>query len=375
MSRFVIRRDGRSYTADSEEELVSWAQGGRIARSDLIHVNDGAGWRKASDIDFLAGCLSEPESPTKDQPPIVYWTRRGTQNRLVGDLEVLVAWIRDGSLRPEDLIFHAGCKSWFELRDSAFLLAIAEGKSAVHSVLPDAVDPVIDSVHEMSDDFLSQVEQTNADSVSMEPVGQRTGRLTTEETRRIVEGVLNTDEFEVGDQLTSSTTLTALSPFFSERAKIWADRLEGLPSDSTALLDDRHNLFPIIYDVARCFLDLKSGKGAKRPSTVDLSSIGYTFECANQKEAYSKLCDALDEHLNDRVAGVLGILVETERAGFRRYVEGLLEVMFWLNEMIKPSEDEDDNTAEMHTVTAEAEPIFRLETAIRQLILVRERHV
>ena len=55
MSRFVIRRDGRSYTADSEEELVSWAQGGRIARSDLIHVNDGAGWRKASDIDFLAG--------------------------------------------------------------------------------------------------------------------------------------------------------------------------------------------------------------------------------------------------------------------------------------------------------------------------------
>ena len=375
MSRFVIRRDGRSYTADSEEELVSWAQGGRIARSDLIHVNDGAGWRKASDIDFLAGCLSEPESPTKDQPPIVYWTRRGTQNRLVGDLEVLVAWIRDGSLRPEDLIFHAGCKSWFELRDSAFLLAIAEGKTAVHSVLPDAVDPVIDSVHEMSDDFLSQVEQTNADSVSMEPVGQRTGRLTTEETRRIVEGVLNTDEFEVGDQLTSSTTLTALSPFFSERAKIWADRLEGLPSDSTALLDDRHNLFPIIYDVARCFLDLKSGKGAKRPYTVDLSSIGYTFECANQKEAYSKLCDALDEHLNDRVAGVLGILVETERAGFRRYVEGLLEVMFWLNEMIKPSDDEDDNTAEMHTVTAEAEPIFRLETAIRQLILVRERHV
>ena len=100
MSRFVIRRDGRSYTADSEEELVSWAQGGRIARSDLIHVNDGAGWRKhliSTSWQVVYPNLNHPQRTSRQ---IVYWTRRGTQNRLVGDLEVLVAWIRDGSLRP-----------------------------------------------------------------------------------------------------------------------------------------------------------------------------------------------------------------------------------------------------------------------------------
>ena len=167
--------------------------------------------------------------------------------------------------------------------------------------------------------------------------------------------------------------MTALSPFFSERAKVWAERLENLPSDSDAKLHDRHNLFPIIYDVARCFLDLKNGLPPQGPYTLELGAVGKSIQVSSPTEAYAELNTALDEHLSDRVQNVLGVLVENERAGFRRYVEGLLEVMFWMNEMIKPPELESSDTAEMNTVTVEAEPISRLETAIRHLILVRKR--
>ena len=372
MVRYVVRRDGKSYTANSDDELVDWARSGRVARSDLIHVDDGSGWRKASDLDFLMGSLSEPDTPRPERPPIVYWTQKGHQNRLIGDLQVVVAWIRDGSLRADDILFHAGTQSWFELRDSGFLLSILETDGEIKPVLPSSDDPVVESIVELSDDFLVKDESTrNHDEDSTG--GITTGPLTTEETRRIVEGVLNTEEFESPEQLTSSTTMTALSPFFSERAKVWAERLESLPSDQQAKLHDRHNLFPIIYDVARCFLDLKNGMCLDGAYTVELGSVGKSLRVTSPDEAYAELNNALDEHLTERVHNVLGVLVENERAGFRRYVEGLLEVMFWINEMLKPIELDASDTAEMNTVTVEAEPIGRLETAIRHLILVRKR--
>jgi len=372
MVRYVVRRDGKSYSASSNDELVAWARSGRVARSDLIHVDDGSGWRKASDLDFLMGSLSEPDKPKPSQPPIVYWTQKGHQNRLIGDLQVVVAWIRDGSLRADDILFHAGTQAWFELRDSAFLLSILESDGGAKAILPSAVDPVVESITDMPDDFLAQEESTNVQEAERDS-GFTTGPLTTEETRRIVEGVLNTEEFESPEQLTSSTTMTALSPFCSERAKIWAERLESLPSDGEAKLHDRHNLFPIIYDVARCFLDLKNGNAIEGTYTLELGAIGKSIQVGSPTEAYAELNTALDEHLSDRVQNVLGVLVENERAGFRRYVEGLLEVMFWINEMLKPVELESSDTAEMNTVTVEAEPIARLETAIRHLILVRQR--
>ena len=91
--------------------------------------------------------------------------------------------------------------------------------------------------------------------------------------------------------------------------------------------------------------------------------------------AFKALNDALDVHLAERAKQVLAILLPHERAGFRRYIEGVLEVMFWTNEMSKPVEIDDNDTSELNTITAEAEPVSRLETAIRQLILVRQRKV
>lgn len=374
MVRYVVRRDGKSYTASSDDELVDWARSGRVARSDLIHVNDGSGWRKASDLSFLMGSLSEPDQPKRDRPPVVYWTQKGHQNRLIGDLQVVVAWIRDGSLKPDDMIFHAGTQSWFELRDSAFLMSIFESNAAAESVLPTSEDPVVESIVEIPDDFLVQDEETRAqDNGDADKNGFTTGPLTTEETRRIVEGVLNTEEFEAPEHMTSSTTMTALSPFFNERAKIWAERLDSLPSDSQAKLQDRHNLFPIIYDVARCFLDLKNGMSLTQPYILELGSVGKSVRVDSPLDAYAELNNALDEHLSERVKNVLAVLVEKERAGFRRYVEGLLEVMFWINEIIKPTELDASDTSEMNTMAIECEPISRLETAIRHLILVRKR--
>ncbi|MGB0647563.1 MAG: hypothetical protein ACPGQS_10335 [Bradymonadia bacterium] len=374
MVQYIVRRDGQSYTANSDEELVNWALGGRVARSDLIHVDDGQGWRKASDLDFLKGSLSEPTKPKPNVPPVVYWTQKGHQNRLIGDLQVVVAWIKDGSLREDDLIFHAGTQSWFELRDSAFLLSVLDQEAAVSAVLPTAEDPVIESVADLADDFLLQDEETRA--TGLDEGGGRavqTGPLTTEETRRIVEGVMHTEEFEVADQFTSSTTMTALSPFFNERAKVWAERLSELPADPEAKLEDRHNLFALIYDVARAFLDLKNGAATDESYILEFSSIGQTAVVHDQAEAFNALNDVLDVHLAEKAKQVLAILLPHERGGFRRYVEGVLEVMFWINEMVKPVEVDTDDTSELHTITAEAEPISRLETAIRQLILVRHR--
>ena len=154
----------------------------------------------------------------------------------------------------------------------------------------------MESIVEMPDDFLSQEESTNIqDMEEVRDNGFTTGPLTTEETRRIVEGVLNTEEFESPEQMTSSTTMTALSPFFGERAKVWAERLENLPSDSDAKLHDRHNLFPIIYDVARCFLDLKNGLPPQGPYTLELGAVGKSIQVSSPTEAYAELNTALDE--------------------------------------------------------------------------------
>jgi hypothetical protein len=341
-----------------------------------VHVDDGEGWRKASDINFLKGSLSEPSKPRPNLPPVVYWTQKGHQNRLIGDLQVVIAWIKDDSLRADDLIFHAGTQSWFELRDSAFLLSVLDEEKAVKSVLPTSEDPVIESVADLPDDFLSQAEETRANALNATPMtASQTGPLTTEETRRIVEGVMHTEEFEVADQFTSSTTMTALSPFFNERAKVWAERLSELPAESDAKLEDRHNLFALIYDVARSFLDLKNGAAIDAPYQLELGSIGQTITANDQMGAFKALNDALDVHLAERAKQVLAILLPHERAGFRRYIEGVLEVMFWTNEMSKPVEIDDSDTSELNTITAEAEPVSRLETAIRQLILVRQRKV
>jgi hypothetical protein len=376
MVQYVVRRDGQSYTAHSDEELVTWARGGRVARSDLVHVDDGNGWCKASDLSFLLGSLSEPAKPRPDLPPVVYWTQKGHQNRLIGDLQVVVAWINDGSLRADDVIFHAGMQSWFELRDSAFLLSVLQENDAINAVLPTSEDPVIESVADLPDDFLIQAEETRTNPMDQSSrVSTKTGPLTTEETRRIVEGVMHTEEFEVSEQFTSSTTMTALSPFFNERAKIWAERLSELPSEPDSKLEDRHNLFDLIYDVARAFLDLKNGAGIESPYQLELGSIGQTITAQDQSGAFRALIGALDVHLAERAKQVLAILLPHERAGFRRYVEGVLEVMFWTNEMSKTSEVIGDDTSELNTITADAEPISRLETAIRQLILVRKRKV
>ncbi len=376
MVQYVVRRDGQSYTANSDAELVSWSRGGRVARSDLVYVDDGGGWRKASDLDFLRGSLSEPSKPRPEQPPVVYWTQKGHQNRLIGDLQVVVAWIKDGSLRPDDLIFHAGTQAWFELRDSAFLLSVLQEEAAVNAVLPTSEDPVIESVADLPDDFLMQEEETRSNAMEqVEERAAKTGPWSTEETRRIVEGVMNTEEFEAADQFTSSTTMTALSPFFNERAKVWAERLSELPAEPDAKLEDRHNLFALIYDVARSFLDLKNGAAIDSSYQLELGSIGQSITAQDQVGAFRALNDALDVHLAERAKQVLAILLPHERAGFRRYIEGVLEVMFWTNEMSKPPEPEHDDTSELNTITAEAEPVSRLETAIRQLILVRQRKV
>ena len=161
MVRYVVRRDGKSYTAGSDDELVAWARSGRVARSDLIHVDDGSGWRKASDLEFLMGSLSEPDKPRPERPPIVYWTQKGHQNRLIGDLQVVVAWLKDGSLKADDVLFHAGTQAWFEIRDSAFLMSMIDAHISGRAVLPPASDPVVESIVEMPDDFLSQEESTN----------------------------------------------------------------------------------------------------------------------------------------------------------------------------------------------------------------------
>ena len=123
------------------------------------------------------------------------------------------------------------------------------------------------------------------------------------------------------------------------------------------------------------FLDLKNGAGIEAPYQLELGSIGQTITAKDQEGAFRALNEALDVHLAERAKQVLAILLPHERAGFRRYVEGVLEVMFWTNEMSKPAEPDDDDTSELNTITAEAEPLSRLETAIRQLILVRQRKV
>jgi hypothetical protein len=120
---YLLRREGRDYSAPDLDTLRRWAQEGRVLPADMVWSPVYQSWYRASDLRGLRDVLPQP--PEVAAPPVAvqaaaqcFWLRKGDQNFAADSLEVVLQWASDGNIEPDDFIFHPGYNKWFRAGDS-----------------------------------------------------------------------------------------------------------------------------------------------------------------------------------------------------------------------------------------------------------------
>lgn len=359
MSHYILRREGRDYPAPSLDALRQWAKDGRVLPADMIFSPQSQTWQRANALDELAH-LFQKKKQSSEEAKQQFWLKKGRENYPAADREIVLQWVRDGNVAPEDMIYHPGEKRWFQACDSPTICDLFPAR--VGRLTPklsrdqDPMRPKEAARGGISSGFAQDILSSKPKPKTPEPVEAESRQ----QTRPLHPGI----------NPLSAVVGKALTPTASQARPSTDDLLKEKP--------DPKALMRVFYDVARTFMvtrDMRPGETLS--NECKLPSTGDDFKGWTKKDIFIRLAERMQAHLEGPMTAAQSRLNAEQQEAMAIFCQQLDEVLDTFSEVIPcigikpPARVVVGNVGHPKMTPDEEEAMLRVDFGLKGLFAVK----